>query len=77
MSFCFPLPDLNVSIVIGAGMLAAFLTFITNGLALGPWRRNRGKHWAEQARLVFPVIVAARSNIWFVPAVLTLAVLLL
>jgi Zn-dependent protease with chaperone function len=68
---------LNVSIVIGAGMLAAFLTFITNGLALVPWRRNRGKHWAEQARLVFPVIAAARSNIWFVPAVLTLAVLLL
>jgi Zn-dependent protease with chaperone function len=68
---------LNISIVISAGIIAAFLTFTTNGLALCPWRRNRGKHWSEQARLVFPVIAAARSNIWFIPAVLTLAVLLL
>jgi Zn-dependent protease with chaperone function len=64
-------------IVIGAGLLAAGLAFVTNWLALIPWRRNKDKHWSEQARLVFPVVLAARSNIWALPAVLTLAVLLL
>jgi Zn-dependent protease with chaperone function len=69
--------ELNGFIIIGAGILAAGVTFFTNRLALIPWRRNRGKHWSEQARLVHPVIVAARSNLWVVPSILVLTVVLL
>lgn len=68
---------LNGLILIGAGLLAAGVTFITNWLALIPWRRNKDKHWSEQARLLYPVRVAARSNLWTVPGILVLTVLLL
>jgi Zn-dependent protease with chaperone function len=68
---------LNLAILIGACFLAAGLTFATNWLALIPWRRNKDKHWSEQARLVYPVFVAARSSLWTIPGILTLAVLLL
>lgn len=57
--------------------LAAGLTFGTNWLALMPWRGSKDKHWSEQARLAYPVFVAARSNLWTVPAIFVLAVLLL
>jgi Zn-dependent protease with chaperone function len=67
---------LNGFIIISAGVLGACVTFVTNWLALMPWRRNRGKHWSEQARLVYPVFVAARSNLWIVPSIFVLAVLL-
>jgi Zn-dependent protease with chaperone function len=67
---------MNGLILIGAFLLAAGMAFVTNWLALIPWRRNKDKHWSEQARLVFPVIVAARSNLWVIPGVLVLAVLL-
>jgi Zn-dependent protease with chaperone function len=63
--------------VICAVLLAAGLTFVTNRIALIPWRRSKDKHWSEQARVVYPVFVAARSNLLSVPAVLTLGVLLL
>ena len=64
-------------IIIGACVLSAGVTFVTNWLALIPWRRNRDKHWSEQARLVHPVFVAARSNLWLVPGIFVLTVLLL
>jgi len=64
----------NGIILIAAFVLAASATFVTNWLALIPWRRNRDKHWTEQARLVYPVFVAARSNLLFVPGIITLAV---
>lgn len=63
-------------ILIGAFLLTAGAVFITNWLALRPWRCNKDKHWSEQARLAFPVIVAARSNLLIVPCVLVLTVLL-
>ena len=56
--------------------MAAGLAFSTNWLALIPWRRQRDKHWSEQARLLYPVFVAARSNLWVIPAILALAVVL-
>lgn len=68
---------LNGLILIGAGLLAAGVTFIMNWLALMPWRRSRDKHWSEQARLLWPVRAAARANLWTVPGVLTLTVLVL
>jgi Zn-dependent protease with chaperone function len=67
---------LNGIILIVAFLLAAGATFATNWLALIPWRRNRDKHWTEQARLLYPASVAARSNLWTVPAILTLFVAL-
>jgi Zn-dependent protease with chaperone function len=68
---------LNGLILIGAAVLAAGVTLVTNWLALIPWRRSKTKHWSEQARVLFPVRTAATSNHWFVPATLTLAVLLI
>jgi len=58
-------------------LLATGVTFVTNWFALQLWRRSKGAHWTEQARVVFPVFVAARSNIMVVPGILVLAVLLL
>ncbi len=63
-------------ILISAFLLTASVIFVTNWLALMPWRRNKDKHWSEQARLAYPVIVAARSNLWTVPGVLALLVVL-
>lgn len=39
--FSFPFPGLNGFMIIGAGLLAAGLTFLTNWLALIPWRSSR------------------------------------
>lgn len=58
-------------------MLAAGATYVTNWLALIPWRRNRDKHWTEQARLVYPVFAAANSNLLVVPGIITLTVWLI
>ena len=74
---CFSLPGLNAFIIIGAVLLSAGITFATNWLALIPWRRGRDKHWSEQARLVHPVVVAARANLWIVPCIFILTVVLL
>ena len=67
---------MNGLIIIGAALLSAGLTFVTNWLALIPWRRCREQHWSEQARLVSPVLVAARSNLWVVPGIFVLTVLM-
>lgn len=68
---------LNGIILISAALLTAGLTFGANWLALMPWRRIQGGHWSEQARLVYPVVVAARSNLLVIPGILALAVQLL
>ena len=49
--------------LITAGLLSAALAFITNWLALIPWRRAKGQHWSERARLYFPVRVAAAFSV--------------
>jgi hypothetical protein len=64
-------------ILISALVLATGVTFATNWLALIPWRKNKDKHWTEQARLVYPASSAARSNLFMVPAIMTLVFLLL
>ena len=68
---------MNTAIVISAGLLATVAAFVTNWLALIPRRRSKTSHWSEQARLVFPASVAARSNLWTIPGVLTLSVVLI
>jgi Zn-dependent protease with chaperone function len=61
----------------GAGLLAAAITFTINWLALIPWRRAKDLHWTERARLCYPVRAAAASNLWVLPAVLTMTSILL
>ena len=68
---------LSAEILIVGACLAAGATYVTNWLALIPWRRSKGQHWSEQARLAFPVFVAARSNLLAVPGIITLTVFLL
>jgi len=59
-------------ILLCLGLLSAALTFVTNWLALIPWRKTRNQHWTERARAYYPVRIAATSNIWVVPALLTI-----
>ena len=68
---------LNGLILIGAALLAAGVTLVTNWLALIPWRRSKTRHWAEQARVLFPVRTTAAGNLWVVPAIFILAMLLI
>jgi Zn-dependent protease with chaperone function len=63
-------------IILGAGLTAAVVTFGVNWLSLSSWRRNRDKHWSEQAQLLFPAMSAARSNLWVIPPIFVLTVLL-
>lgn len=60
-------------IIFCAALLSWLLTFSTNWLALRPWRKAVGRHWAEQARLLFPVRRAAATNVWVLPALLSLS----
>jgi len=50
----------------------AALAFITNWLALIPWRRAKKQHWSERARLYFLVRVAAAFCFLTVPSLWTL-----
>jgi len=63
--------------IFSAGLISAVIIFATNWLALIPWRGAKGKHWTERARLYYPVRNAAVSNLWVLPAVLSVATLLL
>jgi len=57
-------------------LISAFLTFAMNWLALIPWRRAKDKHWSERARLYHPARVSAASNLWVLPAVTSVSILL-
>ena len=39
---------------------------VTNARALREWRKSQ-EHWAERARILYPIRVAARLNIWMIP----------
>jgi Zn-dependent protease with chaperone function len=64
-------------ILVAAALLAAAITLACNWIGLIPWRRAKDQHWTERARVYHPVRVAAASNLWVLPAVLTLSVYLL
>jgi len=64
-------------VLILAAALSGAIVFVTNWLALIPWRRRKDRHWTERARVYYPVRVAAGSNLWVLPAVLTMTALLL
>ena len=64
--------------LIPAGLLAAAtLSFVTNWLALIPWRRAKHQHWTDRARLYHPVRIAAVANFWVLPAILSMSAFLL
>lgn len=63
--------------LVGVGFISALFAFLVNWLALVPWRRAKGLHWSERARLYHPVRVGAASNLWVLPAVITMSVLVL
>lgn len=52
---------------------AALATLVLNQLALIPWRRATALHWTERARILTPIRLAARQNLWTIPLNLTLA----
>jgi Zn-dependent protease with chaperone function len=68
--------SVNGLIILGAGLLTVVLTFASNWVALIPWRKSIGKHWTERARLYHPVRAAAAVNLWAIPALLALIVLI-
>ena len=51
--------------LIGVAALAGAIAFLTNWLALIPWRR---------ARLLHPVVGAAGANAWSIPAILAIGI---
>jgi hypothetical protein len=62
-----------VLLVFLANFCAAFLmAWGLNWLALIPWRRAVNEHWTAQARRSYPVRVAAKLNVWLIPATLVL-----
>jgi Zn-dependent protease with chaperone function len=63
---------LNGIILITAFLLAAGVTFASNWLSVAPWRQCRDQHWTEQARMLYPVFTAARSNLLIVPGIIAL-----
>src|SRR5438105_11102212 len=52
--------------------MAAIFVIAVNWLALIPFRRSKGKHWTERARVLYPASVAARSKALTVPAIVAL-----
>lgn len=64
----------GVLICLIAGLASTGLVWWTNEITLHPWRKAKDQHWTEQARLVHPVVVAARSNLWVIPAITGLVV---
>jgi Zn-dependent protease with chaperone function len=61
------------ALALGHFLLALLFTLAGNGLALIPWRRSAGLHWAERARLLYPARVSSSANIILVPMILALA----
>jgi Zn-dependent protease with chaperone function len=64
-------------ILFEAAAFSAAFACIANWLALIPWRRAKERHWTERARLYYPVRASAQSNLWVLPAVLTMGAVLM
>ncbi|MBN1569375.1 MAG: M48 family metalloprotease [Acidobacteria bacterium] len=64
---------MKIIILLSLGILSAGIVFLANWIALIPWRRAKGKHWSERARLYHPVGVASASNMLTMPVVFALA----
>lgn len=55
-------------ILFGALLVAAAVAYVSNWLALKPWRDSANAHWTEQARLSYPVRKGAATNLLALPA---------
>ena len=47
--------------------------WLINHIGLVSWRKSPQAHWTEQARLLWPVRIAAAVNMFLIPAILQLA----
>jgi Zn-dependent protease with chaperone function len=52
--------------------VAALFVWAINWLALIPFRRSKGKHWTERARVLYPARVGVISEMWAVPVIVAL-----
>ncbi len=68
---------MKLLLLAAAGFGSAFVTYVSNGLALQPWRRARDQHWTERARLYFPARGTAANNLWIIPIIVCLGIELL
>ena len=66
----------NGVILLVSFLAATGLVWGTNWIALWPWREAKGRHWSEQARALYPAMVAARTNLWTMPGLAALVVLI-
>lgn len=53
--------------------MACGLMWLVNHIGLGSWRKSSQAHWTEQARLLWPVRIAAALNMFLIPVILLLA----
>jgi Zn-dependent protease with chaperone function len=67
------LKALQALVLLSDFLAAALLAWLSNSLALGPFRRVASQHWTERARRLFPARRGAVSNLWIIPASLALA----
>jgi Zn-dependent protease with chaperone function len=56
---------------------AGILAYVTNAIALMPWRRSRDCHWTERARLLWPARVSRGQNVVVLPLLLGVAAAML
>lgn len=68
---------MGLALIIGSFCTTFLVSWILNPLALGPWRRSTGSHWAERARLLYPAQKSARLNNWLIPGNLAIVACLL
>src|SRR5436189_3285993 len=52
--------------------VAAVFVWAINWLALIPFRRSKGKHWTERARVLYPARVGLISEIWTLPVIVAM-----
>lgn len=58
------------------GFVGGFLLMIlTNGIGLIPWRRSAGLHWAERARILWPVRRTASLTLFLGPSLVIFGML--
>src|SRR5437899_1406481 len=51
---------------------AALVVWAINWLALIPFRRSKGKHWTERARVLYPARMGVISEMWTVPGIIAM-----
>src|SRR5260221_7020320 len=63
---------MKVFLLLADFLVAGVVAFVLNLLALIPFRRSKGKHWTERARVLYPAQVGAASQVWQIPVIVVL-----